>query len=143
MSSVEQVVRGFFSQGINDAEYDAFEKYIAPDYRWHWGTELESSGTGIDAFREEIRALITAFPDMVTEVHDVVAAGDKAAVRFKSVATHQGTWGGVEATGKPVQWCGIVIYREEGGKLAEEWSVDDSRGLFTQLGVIPAIPAPW
>ena len=143
MAAVEELVRGFFSQGINDAEYDSFEKYIAADYRWHWGTERESSGTGIDAFRKEIEALGTAFPDMKTEIYDVIANDTRAAVRFKAVATHQGVWGGVEPTGKPVQWCGIVIYREENGKLAEEWSVDDSRGLFETLGAIPEIPAPW
>ena len=143
MAAVEQLVRGFFSEGVNDADYDSFEKYIAPDYQWHWGTEKPSSGTGIDAFRKEIQALVTAFPDMKTEIYDVVANDDRAAVRFKAVATHQGPWGGVEATGKSVQWCGIVIYREENGKLAEEWSMDDSRGLFEQLGVIPPIPAPW
>ena len=112
-----------------------------PTTVWHWGTELPSSGSGIDAFRTEIKALVDAFPDMKTEIYDVVADGSKAAVRFKAVATHQGDWGGVEPTGKPVQWCGIVIYREEDGKLAEEWSVDDSRGLFTQMGVIPADPS--
>ena len=143
MALVEQLVRGFFEEGVNGAEYDKFDKYIHPDYQWHWGTERPSSGVGIDAFREEIRTLVDAFPDMKTEIYDLFSNGSKAAVRFKAVATHKGEWGGIQATGKPVQWVGIVIYREQDGKLAEEWSMDDSRGLFEQMGVIPVIPSPW
>jgi predicted ester cyclase len=143
MHLVERLARDFFDEGLNNADYDSFERFIAADYEWHWGTERESSGRGRDAFRDEIRSLIDAFPDMHSEIIDVISDGTKAAVYFKSVATHQGQWGGVAPTGKRVQWCGIVIYREAGGQLAEEWSVDDSRGLFEQLGVIPEIAAPW
>ena len=31
------------------------------------------------------------------------------------------------------------IYRAEGGKLIEEWFVDDSRAIFEQIGAIPVI----
>ena len=147
MANLEKLVRGLFDEvfrpGVNETDFDAFDKYFTEAYRWHAGTALEPAETGRDVWREEIRAMIAAFPDMDTQIQDVVTDGERVAVRFKTYATHRGEWCGVPATGKPVQWAGIVIYRAENGKLAEEWSVDDSRGLFEQLGAIPKINSPW
>ena len=46
--------------------------------------------------------------------------------------------GGLTVSGH-VTFAGMGIYRAEGGKLVEEWFVDDSRAIFEQIGAIPVI----
>lgn len=47
--------------------------------------------------------------------------------------THQGTFEGLPATGRPVSFRSIEIYRLEGGKIAEEWVSPDMIGLMSQI----------
>jgi len=44
---------------------------------------------------------------------------------------------GTPASGKEVQLTGISIYRIEGDKIAQSWSVEDQFGLMAQIGAIP------
>jgi len=37
-----------------------------------------------------------------------------------------------------VNFTGISIYRIEGGKIAESWSVSDLWGMMQQLGAVPS-----
>jgi predicted ester cyclase len=46
---------------------------------------------------------------------------------------------GTPASGKEVQLTGISIYRIEGGKIAQEWSVEDEYGLMAQIGTVAEI----
>jgi predicted ester cyclase len=43
---------------------------------------------------------------------------------------------GIPPTGNRVNFTGISIYRIEGGKIAESWSVSDLLGMMQQLGAI-------
>jgi predicted ester cyclase len=36
-----------------------------------------------------------------------------------------------------VEFTGISVYRIEGGKIAESWTVEDQLGLMRQIGAIP------
>jgi predicted ester cyclase len=42
------------------------------------------------------------------------------------------------ATGKKVAFTGTNIYRFAGGKIVEEWFLEDTMGLLRQLGFMPA-----
>jgi predicted ester cyclase len=81
---------------------------------------------------------IAAFPDMRVPIEDVVAEGDKVAVRWALEATHQGAFLGILPTGKRIRMNGISILRPADGKIAEQWEQSDRMGLLQQLGVIPA-----
>ena len=67
--------------------------------------------------------------------HDLVVEGDRIAGRFEYSGTHQGTFFGVEATGRPLNFQSIDFWRVEDGLLAEHWDQLDMAGLFRQLGV--------
>jgi len=51
--------------------------------------------------------------------------------------THQGTWMGISPTGKRLQIRMITIHRIANGKIAEDWVLVESLGLFQQLGAVP------
>jgi len=44
------------------------------------------------------------------------------------------------ATGKPVKYSGIAIFRIANGKIAEQWQESDVVGLMQQLGESTAQP---
>jgi predicted ester cyclase len=68
---------------------------------------------------------------------DMVAEGDKLAVRWTVQGSHLGELLGIPPTGKPVRFSGISIYRLAAGKIAEQWEQWDRLPLLQQLGVLP------
>ena len=54
--------------------------------------------------------------------------------RWRARATHLGEYLGVPPSGKEVEFKGISMYRKEGGRIAESWTVEDELGLMRQIG---------
>ena len=51
----------------------------------------------------------------------MVSEGDKVVTRYKSTGTQQGTFNGLDATGKKVTIYETSIYRIANGIIAEQW----------------------
>ena len=92
---------------------------------------------GPEGFKQYVTTFITAFPDLRLTIDDMVAEGDKVALRLTARGTHKGDFMGIAPTGKQFTVTGIVIQRIAGGKMAEGWLVNDVLGMMQQLGVIP------
>lgn len=141
MTGLERLIRGFIEEAINTGNLDAFERFCSADYAWHGGADPAGLGDvqGIENFKAAVGGFFTGFPDLYADILDLVVEGDRAAVRFRESGTHNGVFVGFPPTGRRVTWSAIGIYRAEGGKLVEEWFVDDSRAIFEQIGAIPVI----
>ena len=98
------------------------------------GTTPDKKGA-IDSYR----IFFAASPDMTAEIHDMVAAGDKVAIR----ATYRGTDEGgfipnMPATGKAFEMEAMYLVRvNDEGQIAEHWGVVDTIGTMGQLGLLP------
>ena len=79
---------------------------------------------------------ITAFPDWLETVEDIIAEGDKVWVRLNYTGTHKGAFMGLPPTGKKINSKAVDIYRIENGKLAEYWNVTDNLNIFKQIGAV-------
>jgi predicted ester cyclase len=90
-----------------------------------------------EAARQEAADFRQGFPDVISIVEDLIAEGDKVVARWRSRATHQGEYVGIPPTGKEVEFTGISVYRIEGGKIAESWTIEDELGLRRQIGAFP------
>jgi steroid delta-isomerase-like uncharacterized protein len=141
MNDAEKLVRRFFEEAINGHDLDLFDELCADDYVWHGGSDPGAIGDvhGLERFKAAVATFFTAFPDLEATILDTVATDDKVCVRFVERGTHEGTFVGVPATGKPVEFHGIGIYRVADGKLVEEWFIDDSRAIFEQIDAIPKL----
>ena len=64
---------------------------------------------------------------------EIIAEGDKVAVRFHTDQTHTGEFLGVAPTGRRTSVDGIIIYRLEDDKIAEHWMQADLLGLMRTL----------
>ena len=97
---------------------------------------------GRDLFRAAVTGVMAAVPDARWEALDLVAEGDRVAVRIQWVGTYQGgRFRGYNVRG-PQSFSveHIHVYRVVNGKLAEHWVVRDDLAMLTELG---AFDAQW
>jgi steroid delta-isomerase-like uncharacterized protein len=78
---------------------------------------------------------ISAFPDMHVVINDMIAEGDKVVVYYTWSGTHQGELEGIPPTGRRVSVPSIDIDRVVGGKIVEEFGLQDNLDLYRQLGI--------
>ena len=90
-----------------------------------------------DAFKQVGAAFRQGFPDMVLQVVDQIAEGDRVVTHIASTGTHTGTFQGVPASGRPIHIEGVFIERYRDGRVVERWDQLDALGLMQQIGAIP------
>lgn len=115
-------------------EVDALDDLLSPDYRRHGSPGDE--GQTLTEFKATILAIRSAFPALVTTIDDIVAEGDRLAVRWHSLGRHVGSFLGVPATNRSVEVDGATFARFEDELIAEEFVTWDPRALLTALGII-------
>ena len=83
--------------------------------------------------------LFGAFPDFAMSVEDMVAYGEKAAVRWKATGTFSGSvrFQGLAPTGAPIQMEGLDLLTIREGLIRENYAYTDSTELARQLGAMP------
>jgi len=97
---------------------------------------------GPDEFRPLVANIRGALPDTHISVDDLIAEGDKVAVRITLTGTHTGLGLGVPPTGRRVSIQGIIIVQLANGRLVEAWNSYDQLGLLRQVGALPGLPGP-
>jgi predicted ester cyclase len=130
-----QLVRRLFLECFNGNRKDLLPELLSPDFT---GAGPER---GPAAFAGVIDRLHTAFPDIVYTIEDVVAAGDRVAVRWTWRGTHTGQFRTYAISNKPVVNAGVGIFQVAGGKLTRAWLETDRLGFLLAIGAIPYDPA--
>ena len=130
------VVRAFI-EALDRQDLDAALACIVDDYAWQGnGPDGQTQGHGKENFRAAALAFTDALPDHRMEILDMVAEGDRVAIRLRESGHHTGTdFCGVKAAGAWVEWYPFDIFRIEAGKLAQEWFADDPYTIRKSLGL--------
>jgi predicted ester cyclase len=84
-----------------------------------------------------IRGRLTGFPDLTTSIEDMFVSGDKLAVTLMWCGTHTGSYGGVAASGKPLEVRDTAIWHFRDGKVVEILTLQDQFGMLKQIGYLP------
>ena len=84
------------------------------------------------------RPIHEAFPNFEVTVEDLVAEGDRVAMRITIRATHEGPVMDIDPTGATVEFENYVFHRMVDGRIAERWVQPDVYGLLDQLGAVDA-----
>jgi len=134
----ETLMRRFFEEVYTKKNLAAIGQFIAPNHIDH-AASAAGSPAGPEGSRQAIGMMLTGFPDLHVTVEDMIAEGDKVVVRLTMRGTQQGALGGIPPSGKQVAVSTIDIVRIEGGKIAEEWGLDDRLGMLQQLGIVPSM----
>lgn len=132
------IVRRSIEKILNEKQYDLVDEFFVEDVEFH-GTGPSRFGRA--AQLELYTMLFSAFPDWHTTIDEMVAEGDKVAVRYTAKGTHLGDYQAIPATGKTYTQQAIVIYRLANGKIAEGRLQTDTLSMMQQLGLMPASQA--
>lgn len=93
-----------------------------------------------EALFQHVELFEKGFPQYRLKAEDIIEQDDKVVVRAVFSGTHEGDFNGITATGKTVTLPFIIIYRFEGGKIAEHWLEANHLSLLAQLGVLNTEP---
>ncbi len=129
------IVRRFFELGPSSGNMAVANALLSPNFILH--TPLPSA-SGIQGINDVVTACRAAFEHLSVTVEDMVAEGDRVAVRFTARGIHKGQFLDLPPTGKPITMTGIEIFRFENGKIAELWGEANLLGLMQQLDIFPA-----
>jgi len=143
MSNVEdnkRLVRRLFDEIWNTGKTDRVDELYADDYVADY-RPYGPLRRGRDGLREMVQRAWQTFPDYHEELMDLVAEGDRVAVRLKISGTQLGTWGMIPPTGKRVEFEEMLILRIVDGKVAEQRGIPDNLNALRQIGIIPTPPA--
>jgi predicted ester cyclase len=88
---------------------------------------------GLPGIKNAVSSHRTSFPDWKEKVEDIIAEGDRVAIRISSSGTQLGEFAGIAPTGRKVTIEEFHIYRIAGGKIVEQWGMPDVQGLMNQL----------
>lgn len=91
----------------------------------------------LESFKQLGGGLLSAFPDGIATIEDLIVEGDKVVSRLTYRATHTGDLMGIPPTGRSVMISETIIDQFADGKIVESWRLFDQMAMMQQLGVIP------
>jgi steroid delta-isomerase-like uncharacterized protein len=115
----------------NKGNVAAIGELMAASFVWHSAPPGMASDK--EGFKQYVGSL-SAFADMKCTVEDMIAEGDKVAVRWTWSGKHTGDYMGMAPTGKRLTMTGVSVMRIAGGKIVEGWDEQDNLGFMEQLG---------
>lgn len=134
--SVAEIAHSYF-ESIGRHDLEAMVRHWKPGASGsiHGMVDLTIPGT----YREYFGALFAAFPDLEFEILDVVAEGERAAVRWRAAGTFTGpgSFEGMIANGRTVEieGCDVVTIRD--GLIVDNRAYTNAAELGRQLGALP------
>ena len=127
----KEIVRRFSDDVWGQGDLKAADEVLAVDLIEH--NPLPGQGAGREGHKQVVTLYRLAFPDLRITTEDLVADGDRVALRWKADGTHLGELMGMAPTGKRVTLTGIDIMRIEGGRIVERWAEDNGQVVLQQL----------
>jgi steroid delta-isomerase-like uncharacterized protein len=123
-------------QAWNTGSVGDLAQLLAPDITVHYPA-MPKPMHGLQEYQAYIRWLHKTFGDLEISIEESIAAGDNVVVRWSQRCVHQAKFLGLPATGKPISWTGITIFRLHDVRVIEERGEEDLLGVMWQLGAIP------
>jgi predicted ester cyclase len=99
---------------------------------------MPSLPRGPEGVRALLAATRVAFPDLRYAITTLIGEGEMVAVLYAWTGTHRGAMGGLPPTGRTVSATGAIVCRVAGGKIVEQWDIDDRLDVIQQRGLMPA-----
>jgi steroid delta-isomerase-like uncharacterized protein len=129
----KNLVRRWFDEVWNKGNLSAIREMYHQNGLAHGFPEPDSVIRSPEEFAENCRGFRAAFPEVHVTVDDLVAEGDKIAVRWTATMTHGGDGLGFPATSKKVSVAGSSFLICGDGKILEGWNFMDLTRMRLQL----------
>jgi predicted ester cyclase len=123
-----------WTEGLNRGDVSVADDVFTSDCIIHL-TGVAEPIKGVEAWKQVIRGLLTAIPDIRFTIDEELVVGDKVAFRWRARGTHNGPLGPVPPTGRSVDIEGLIVDHLKDGKVAERWEQYDQSLMLQQLGL--------
>ncbi|WP_131732421.1 ester cyclase [Actinomadura formosensis] len=138
--ATEAVVRAFVTADDPEEMINLLSADVVMDDWMTPGTTLRGRDAVVDRILVPIAA---SFPDAHFVVHDVIAGGERAAVRGEFTATFAAPYLGLSAHGRRVRWTAHDLYQVAEDQVTRIWWGNDSLNVARELGALPKDGRPW
>lgn len=110
--------RRWFEEVWNQGREESIDELMAPDSYGH----VESGEyRGPEGFRQMQTVFRSALSNVHIEIEDILADGDRAAVRWRATGTHSGEGFGFAPSKRGIDVRGTTWLRVKDGKIVEGW----------------------
>jgi len=138
-AAYKAIVGRLYEEVFNTGDLSRADELIAANYLDHnpLGPEIVR---GLEGFKQSLRLLREAFPDLHFTVEEIIVKGNQVVSRVILRGTHKSEFMGVPPTGKRVQVKGIDLFRITNGVIVERWGAFYGKALIGQwVGNLPTI----
>ena len=133
------IVRRFIDEIFVGGRKETVDELLADDFIAHtW----PSTGHPKNDLKAAIDRTSGALENPRFTIEDVVAEGDRVAVRLTTAATQVGEFMGLPASNKRYEIGEIHIFKLRAGMVTEHWHQLDQVGMMKQLGAMPGDRTP-
>ena len=139
MDDNKAIVRRFVDEIFVQGRKETVDELLADDFVGHtW----PSTGNPRADLKGAIDRTSKGLVDPVFAIEDVIAEGDRVAVRLTAAATQVGELMGMPPSGKRYEIGEIHVFRLRDGQVVEHWHQFEQMKMMEQLGALPASPEP-
>jgi steroid delta-isomerase-like uncharacterized protein len=124
LESNKSLIRAHYEATANRFDPDAIDEQVADDFFDH----AAGARLGPEGVKQHIQGMKAVFPDLHVTIEEIIAEGDKVAVRARWRGTHSIEFRGIPASHKLVEFTGMVFWRITEGKIRERWASVDLLG---------------
>lgn len=124
------LVISHYEELVNKKNVAVADDQLTADFVDH-GAPPDRQVRGPEAARQAMKTLHSAIPDVHVTIDDIVAEGDRVAVRATWTGTHMGSFAGIPPSKKSLTIKGMVFWRLENGRIAERWHTMDLSDLMS------------
>jgi predicted ester cyclase len=134
MSEANKVLlKRWFEQVWNQKSEAAIDEMFSQTGKSHGFPDADSVLVGPEGFKAIHRNFCGAFPDLHVEVDEIIAEGDRVAVRWRVSMTHLGDHLGFPATNKKAALAGSSFLIVKDNQIMDGWNHMDLGALVQKL----------
>src|SRR5215210_7334885 len=128
MSSEEEKNKALvrrFVEAQSEKDLAALEEMMAPDFVDR--STMPGQQPDREGFKHSVAEMFDTFSAISYTIDDQLAEGDKVTTWYTGSSAHdRGPFMGIPPTGKRESFKGVFLHRIVGGKIVEEWSLNDA-----------------
>jgi predicted ester cyclase len=133
----EQVKQFLAAWDVRPFDQSQLERFIAPDYVDHTRPQSDPALSDRDVLIGLGHTTASGFPDGRHKVILIEPVSDsRILVYWQFTGTHTGTFFGIPATGRRVEFVGTDLFTLRDGKITQHYHVEELLKVMTQLGVV-------
>jgi predicted ester cyclase len=130
-------LRRYYDEVFNKKNLSVWDELMDKNYTMSPVGNRTGGLKGLEGAKQVATGISGNAPDTKITIDEMVADGDTVAVRGAFKGTNTGNLQDNPPTGKKFVRAFAAFYRFKDGKIAEGWTVQDTLGMYQQLGLTP------